>query len=542
MADICDFEQMRDGSEPARHDRLRLDIAPPREACQEFEIHTPREERNEPNEVYISKTSDSKGAQLGDRTSAGFSEWADNYFTISARGSSVSQECRAGFVTWVTMSYIVVVNPMILSATTPGVDAPISFREGVRATCFSAAVACTFVGFVSNLPFGLAAGMGLNSYVRYNVIGGMGMTAEAALACCFMQGVLFAGLTLGGGANWLQQIIPGDLKAAITAAIGIFQAFVGFQLMGLVVKSEETLVTFGDLNSPELWVAGCAILLIAVLVQRNVKGALLIGIISAAALANLLGIGLRQLDDVVVEPTEKHLGGLDFLGLASAPQEYVMTILCMLFIVIFDTAGVQYGIGHQAGLLDKQGHLPGSMGAFLGSALGTSVGAYLGTSPVIIHNETAAGVKEGGRTGLCGVVTGLLFLMSPMVVPFIELVPPVATAPVLVLVGAFMMTPIRSIDWTDMKVSLPAFLTICVTPLTYSIASGIFTGLSVYFILTGTLRVLDMIWPEQQQSTVEGEQGIPPADLVDEPLDEPLLGTTDTYTPPCELPVQGDHV
>lgn len=420
----------------------------------------------------------------------------EDYFDITGRSSTIEKELRAGFITWVTMSYIVVVNPMILSTTSPGMPPPIDFRQGVMATCFSAAAASIFVGITANLPFGLAAGMGLNSYFRYGVVGSMGMKPEAALACCFVQAVFFAAMAFSGAAEWLQKLVPADLKCAITAAVGIFQAFVGFQLMGAVVHSDQTLVTIGDLSQPDLWLGGCVTLLMAVLVLRKVQGALLIGIVVAAVAANILGCSNTNSISQDVTQVKNELGDLDFLGAVETPKNFVVAVMCFLFIVVFDTAGVQYGIGMQAGLVDENGRLPGSKFAFLGSCLGTSIGAMLGTSPVIIHNESAAGVSEGGRTGLTAIVTGVLFLLSPMVVPFIELVPPVATAPVLVMVGAFMMTPVKNVDFTDLRIALPAFFIICITPLTFSIATGIFTGLVAYFVLQFILHMIEKVFPE----------------------------------------------
>jgi AGZA family xanthine/uracil permease-like MFS transporter len=448
----------------------------------------------------------------------------EDMFSISDRGSSIEKEVRAGFITWVTMSYIVVVNPMILSAVSPGVASPIDFREGVRATCLSAAAASVFVGLTANLPFGLAAGMGLNSYFRYGVVGGLGMKPEAALACCFVQAVFFAGMAFSGAAEWLQKLVPADLKCAITAAVGIFQAFVGFQLMGAVVHSDQTLVTLGDLTKPDLWLGVSITLLMTVLVIRKVKGALLIGIFAGAVAANLLGVGETNSVAQEIVESQNALGELDFLGAVEKPHNFVMATMCFLFIVVFDTAGVQYGIGMQADLLDAKGELPGSKYAFLGSAFGTAIGAMLGTSPVIIHNESAAGVSEGAKTGLCAVVTGLLFLLSPMLVPFIELVPPVATAPVLVMVGAFMMEPIKNVDFTDLRISLPAFFIICITPLTYSIATGIFTGLVAYFLLGFILHVLNMVFPEQDSKSLNHND-----DVEEAKFERELMPTKDSF-------------
>mmetsp|Transcript_60072 Transcript_60072/g.127253 ORF Transcript_60072/g.127253 Transcript_60072/m.127253 type:complete len:529 (+) Transcript_60072:62-1648(+) len=423
--------------------------------------------------------------------------YLDTTFLVSRRGSTISQEIQAGLVTWVTMSYIVVVNPMILSAADDDGSSPIPFHAACRATCYSAALACAFVGLVANLPFGLAAGMGLNSYLRYGIIGKLGMSPESALTCVFTQGVIFALLASSGIADKAQALLPGSLKSSITVAIGIFQAFVGFQLMGLVTKNDTTMVGLGDLAQPTLWLAMTSTILVAALFVRGVKGATIMGIAFTALASHMLGLqNAREssgpLSSDPLPSSEQGFFPLDFSCMSQDPQAFATAVLCMLFIVVFDTAGVQHGVGQQAGLLDSTGSLPGAKFAYLASALGTSVGAVMGTSPVIIHNESAAGVQEGGRTGLCALTTGLFFLVSPVLVPVIEFIPPQATAPCLVLVGALMMTPIRDIDFTNLRLALPAFLTICVTPLAYSISAGIFSGIATYVILDVVLRFAEV--------------------------------------------------
>ncbi|CAJ1419051.1 unnamed protein product [Effrenium voratum] len=415
--------------------------------------------------------------------------YLDAAFTVTERGSSVGQEIRAGLVTWVTMSYIVVVNPIILSARFEDGSSPISFHAACRATCLSAAFASGFVGLAANLPFGLAAGMGLNSYLRYGIIDRLGLGPEGALAACFMQAVAFGLLAASGLVDRVQGALPHGLKSSITVAIGVFQAFVGLQLMGLVVKSDTTLVALGDLSQPNLWLAFTATILVAGLLVRKVTGALLLGICFTAVASHLLGLpnpnqpaaGLSAGADL------PRIFDLDFTPMIEKPQDFGTAVLCLLFIVVFDTAGVQHGIGQQAGLLDNRGFLPGAKYGYLGSAFGTGLGAVMGTSPVIIHNESAAGVQEGGRTGLCAITTAVLFLVSPILVPVIELIPPEATAPCLVLVGSMMMGPVKDIDFGDLRLALPAFLTICITPLAYSISAGIFVGIASYYVLGGVL-------------------------------------------------------
>lgn len=417
------------------------------------------------------------------------SAYLDVVFSVTERGSTVGQELRAGLVTWVTMSYIVVVNPMILSAAYPDGSSPIPFHVACRATCLSAAFASGFVGLAANLPFGLAAGMGLNSYLRYGIIDRLGLSPPAAMAACFVQAVLFAALAISGIVDRVQGALPGALKSSITVAIGVFQAFVGLQLMGLVVRSDTTLVALGDLTQPNLWLAFTATVLVAGLLVRKTTGALLIGICFTAVASQLLGLYHPKEASAGLSAglTSEALFDLDFTPALSRPQDFGTSVICLLFIVVFDTAGVQHGIGQQAGLLNSRGMLPGAKYGYLGSALGTGLGAVMGTSPVIIHNESAAGVQEGGRTGLCAVTTAVLFLLSPMLVPVIQFIPPEATAPCLVLVGSMMMVPVRDIDFTDLRLALPAFLTIVITPLSYSISFGIFVGIATYYVLGAIL-------------------------------------------------------
>lgn len=444
--------------------------------------------------------------QKGGRGFGSFRDYLDTRFTIRARGSTVEAEIRAGLVTWVTMSYIAVVNPTILSTARADGSAPVPFHMACMATCLSAAFASGFVGVVANLPFGLAAGMGLNTYFRYGAIGRMGLSPQAALAACATQAILFIALAASGAVDRMQSIVPSGIKSAITVAIGIFQAFAGFQLMGLVVKSDETLVELGDITRPGLWLSMTATLFVAAMLVRRTKGALLLGICFTTVASHLLGIYTNSAPGAVVATAtsphtpdlsgrdtsgELHSLGLDFSALFTDPQSFGSVVLCMLFIVVFDTAGVQHGLGEQAGLLGNDERLPGANAAYLASAFGTGLGAILGTSPVIIHNESAAGVQEGGRTGLCAVVTAVLFLFSPMLVPLIELVPPEATAPCLVLVGTMMMGPVGNIDFGDLRVALPAFLIITVTPLAYSISAGVFMGIASYFVLGAVLWVAD---------------------------------------------------
>ncbi|EOD39645.1 hypothetical protein EMIHUDRAFT_97821 [Emiliania huxleyi CCMP1516] len=403
----------------------------------------------------------------------------DRCFCVSERGSSVGTEVRAGITTFVTMAYILVVNPTIMAT------AGLPFKAAAFATAATAIVGSGFVSVFANLPFGLAPGMGLNAYFAYGVCIARDIPVGVALAIMCGVGLSFGILSALGACSLLQQVMPNNLKYATTVAIGVFQAFIGFRMVNLVVGNKDTLVTLGDILSTEVALSIGGTFLIGVLAVN--RGAMLIGICASSCFSWLSG--LHPLPEKFAEMPSAHSfwDQLDFAGCAERWQETLPIMLAMLFVCIFDTAGVQFGAGLQAcfaGLVDEQtGQLPGTRAAFLGASLATGLGGILGTSPVIILNETCAGIAEGGKTGLTGLVVALLFLLSLPFLPIFAAVPLTATAPCCIIVGAFMMGPAGAMDWDDLRFSLPAFLTITVMPMTYSIANGVVAGLVAHFIL-----------------------------------------------------------
>ena len=410
----------------------------------------------------------------------------DRFFHLADRRTSVAAETRAGTATFLTMAYILLVNPQILAqAGLPAADVAV-------ATALSAAIATLLMGLWANYPFALAPGMGLNAYFAFGVVLGMGVPWQTALTAVFVEGVLFLLLSLGGIRTLIVNAIPQPIKIATTAGIGLFLALIGFQNAGLVVANPATLVGLGEVRSAPVLLALGGLVLVAVLMARRVPGALLVGIGAVTVVAWIAG--LSALPDAWLTlpalPTETFLA-LDFSAVFSL--ELAAVVLAFLFVDLFDTAGTLIGVGRLGGFLDENGELPRANRAFAADAVGTMAGALLGTSTVTAYVESAAGVEEGGRTGLASVVTAGLFALALFLAPVFTAIPAFATAPALVAVGALMMQGVADLDWRRLDTAIPAFLTIIAMPFTYSIANGITLGIVSYVLvqaLTGRARDL----------------------------------------------------
>ena len=409
----------------------------------------------------------------------------DRFFKISDSGSTVGTEVRAGLVTFLTASYIIFVQPAVMS------QAGMDFGAVMTATCIASAIGCLIMGLWANYPIALAPGMGINFYFTYTVVLGQGISWQVALGAVFISGICLILLTLLRFREVIINSIPEDLKIGIAVGIGLFIAFIGLVQGGLVTDHPDTLVQLGHLKSlPALFTLG-GLILIATLLQRKVKGAILIGMAAMAALG--LPFGLVTYQGVVSAPPG--LGPtwmqLDILG---ALDMGILTIAgVFLFVDLFDTAGTLVGIGHQGGFL-KDGKLPRARKALMPDSVGTTAGAMLGTSTVTCYIESAAGVAEGGRTGLASVVTALLFLLALLFSPLARMIgggySPAAgvhlypiTAPVLIIVGSMMAANVARIRWGQWDESLPAFLVLIGMPLTYSIADGMALGFISYPVI-----------------------------------------------------------
>ncbi|SDJ95469.1 NCS2 family permease [Natronincola ferrireducens] len=409
----------------------------------------------------------------------------DKMFKLTENKTDVKTEIIAGITTFITMAYILFVNPDILSIA--GMD----FNAVFMATCLSAAIGTLIMGFYANLPFAQAPGMGLNAFFTFGVVLGLGYTWEQALAAIFISGIVFILLTVTGLRTAIVEAIPNSLKHAIGGGIGLFIALLGFKNSGIVIPYEATLVSLGSFADPKVLLSVIGLVITGILMIKNVKGAILIGILTTM----VIGIPMGVTDTSVamdfsfdIRPTlfKMDLPGLLRIGEAGvvgAITSVLTVVISFSLVDMFDTIGTLIGTGAKAKMLDEKGRLPNMNKALMADAVATSAGALLGTSTVTTYVESAAGVAEGGKTGLTAVTTGVLFIFSILLAPFALMVPPQATAPALIIVGVLMMGTVKEINFDDFSEALPAFLTIAVMPFSFSIANGIAAGLVFYPIV-----------------------------------------------------------
>src|SRR6056297_452234 len=401
----------------------------------------------------------------------------EKIFKLKEHNTSVKTEVVAGITTFLTMAYILIVNPQILSNT--GMD-----MGGVfTATALSAAIATLVMAFAANLPFALAPGMGLNAFFAFTVVLTMGYSWQFALTAVFLEGIIFIVLTLLNVREAIINSIPENVKKAISVGIGLFIAFIGFTNAGIIIQGEGVPLMLGDLTAPNAIVAIVGLLLMAVLLSKNVKGALFFGIVGATILAIPLGVtSIPTLDSFSGVPSLKPIM-FQFRFDQIFTVDMVIVLFTFLFVDMFDTVGTLIGVSEKAGMITEDGKIPNVKQALMADAVGTTCGAMLGTSTVTTYVESAAGVAEGGRTGLTAFTTGILFFLALFVAPLFLMVPGAATAPALIIVGLFMMSPIKKIDFTDYTEAVPAFLTIIIMPLAYAISEGIIFGILSYVLL-----------------------------------------------------------
>lgn len=399
----------------------------------------------------------------------------EKYFKLKENGTNVRTEVIAGITTFLTMAYILAVNPGILSAT--GMDANALFTT----TALAAVVGTLVMALWAKLPFALAPGMGLNAFFAFSVVLGMGYSWQFALTAVLIEGVIFILMTLFNIREAIVDAIPKSIQTAISAGIGLFIAFIGLQNAGIIVNNDATLVHLGDITSGSALLALIGLVITSVLIIKKVKGDLLIGIIVTA----LIGIpmGITQLKGFASLPPsiEPIFFKFDFSQVFTF--DMMIVVFTFLFVDIFDTLGTLVGVSRKANMLDKDGKVPNVKKAFMADAIGTTVGAMLGTSTVTTYVESAAGVSEGGRTGLTSLVTALCFVAALFFAPLFIAIPGAATAPALILVGLFMLSPIKELDLSDYSESIPAFITILAMPLAYSIAEGITLGALSYVLI-----------------------------------------------------------
>ena len=407
---------------------------------------------------------------------------------MNTGGIDIKTEIRAGITTFFTMSYIIFVNPAILSQA--GVP-----KDGVIfATCVASAVATFIMGIYANYPFALAPGMGLNAYFTYGVVKGMGYSWQVALGAVFIEGLIFIFITLTGLRTQIVKAIPSSLRLGTSVGIGLFIAFIGLKNAHIVVSSTSTFVKLGRLNTLNSIVFFIFLLLAGALLARGFKGAILFSVIAITVVEILLGrVALPR--SFVGFPIPSAFMKLDLSGIGDLT--FWKVVLAFLFVDLFDTVGTLTACGVLGGFY-REGEFPRVERALFADAVGTTIGAVLGTSTVTTYIESSAGIAEGGRTGMTAIVVAVLFIVSLFVYPLVKLVPEIATAPALVLVGVMMASSVREIQWHDMTEAIPAFLTMFFMPVTYSIANGLAMGFISYptvKLLTGRSKeVTPLMW------------------------------------------------
>lgn len=400
----------------------------------------------------------------------------EKFFKLKENGTNVKSEIIAGITTFMTMAYILAVNPSILSAT--GMDKGAVFT----ATVVSSIVATLIMGLLANLPFALAPGMGLNAFFAYTVVLGMGYSWQTALTAVFIEGIIFLVLTIFNVREAIVNSIPLNMKRAISVGIGLFIAFIGLQNSKIIINNDATLISLGDITSGSPLLAIIGLLITSLLLAYNVKGAILIGIL----LTTIIGIpmGITQLSPYAsfappsLEPVAFKL---DFANILH-PNMFIV-LFTFLFVDMFDTVGTLVGVCTKANMLTKGGEVPRCKQALFADAVGTIFGACMGTSTVTTYVESASGVAEGGKTGLTAVVVAILFTISLFLSHIFLSIPSAATAPALIIVGLFMMTPILEINLTDYTEAIPSFVCIIFMPFAYSIAEGITFGILAFTLL-----------------------------------------------------------
>ncbi|NLJ60426.1 MAG: NCS2 family permease [Firmicutes bacterium] len=400
-------------------------------------------------------------------------------FKLKAHGTDVRTELLAGVTTFMTMAYIIIVNPSILGVT--GMDT----GAVMVATILGSVVGTLLMAFLANYPFALAPGMGLNAFFAYTVVLGMGISWQVALAAVFIDGVIFLILSILPVRKRIVNDIPMTLKLAVSVGIGLFIAFIGLQSAGVIVENPATLVGLGSMTSPNVLLFVFGLVIMGILIAYNIKGSLLLGILITTIISMLFGLSPRPMGiaDIVGSPPSlaPTFMQMDFRGIFDVGL--IAVIFTFTFVDMFDTAGTLIGVSTKAGFLDEKGELPRADQALLADSIGTVAGAIFGTSTVTTYVESASGVADGGRTGLTAVTVALLFLLSLFFAPLVSLIPAAATAPALVIVGIYMMEPVVKIDFTDFTEAIPAFLTIAMMPFAYSIAEGLVWGILGYVFI-----------------------------------------------------------
>ena len=399
----------------------------------------------------------------------------ERLFRLSEHDTKIRTEVLAGVTTFVTMAYIIFVNPQMMAAA--GIDPGASFV----ATCLASALACIFMGLYANWPVGLAPGMGMNAFFTYTVVGSMGYSWQVGLGAVFLSGVLFVIISVTRLRRWMLNSIPMNLRLAMGCGVGLFIGFIGLQNGGLVVANPATILTLGDLTRPEPMLAAIGFLVIAGLGVRAVPGAIMLGILAMTVVGLLTGLVSYQ--GLVSAPPDMAATFLQLDIAGALDMAMISVVAAFLFVNLFDTTGTLMGVANRAGLVDDKGNIRDMDRALKADSSSSVVGACLGCTPVTSYVESVAGIASGGRTGLTAVTVGILFLLAVFFAPLARMVPEFATSGALVFVAMLMLGGMRDLDWEDATELVPALLTIVAIPLTFSIADGIAVGFITYVSL-----------------------------------------------------------
>lgn len=413
----------------------------------------------------------------------------ESYFKLKENNTSFKTEIFAGITTFMTMAYILVVNPSILS------QAGMDFGAVFTATAISSIVATLLIGVYAKLPFAAAPGMGLNAFLAFTVCKVMGYSWQFAMTAVFLEGIIFILLTMFNVREAIINSLPLNIKRAISVGIGLFIAILGLDNAHIVIHPEGGgLLSLGNLRDPYTLLAIIGIILTSILVARKVKGALLIGIIATTIIG--IPMGITQIPKSILSmPPSMAPTFLNFEWNHVFSVDMAIVLFTLLFMDMFDTIGTLVGVATKANMLDSNGNVPRAKQALLADAIGTTLGACLGTSALTAYVESASGVAEGGRTGLTAVSTSVMFIIALFLSPIFLMIPSPATSPALILVGLFMLEPIKDIDLTDFSNAIPAFITLITMPMTYSIADGIAFGMISYVVIklaTGKSREITL--------------------------------------------------
>ena len=396
-------------------------------------------------------------------------------FKLNDNNTTIKRELLAGFTTFITMAYIIFVNPQMMAAS--GMDQGAIFVG----TCLAAAVACFVMGFFANWPIGLAPGMGLNAFFTYTVVGEMGYSWEVALGAVFLAGILFFIMSITNLRRWMIDSIPFNLRIAMGSGVGLFIGFIGLKSGGIIINNDATLLGLGDFSKMETFLAAIGFLFISVLSSRKIPGAIIIGILSITVIA--LFNGMIEYKGLVALPPDVApiFLQLDIVGALNLGM--LTVIMSFLFVNLFDTTGTLLGVATRANLVDQNGNAQNLDKALKADSSASIFGTFFGCSPVTSYVESSAGVEAGGRTGLTAVIVGILFILATFLSPLATIIPPYATAGALIYVAILMLSGMEKLNWSNFTDLLPALMIIVMIPLTFSIADGIAIGFLSYIVL-----------------------------------------------------------